>query len=200
MGERRYSPDRIREQTRTEIEDLAKMFNEYRKHFHRSINDVRLDVGNDISKFYQSQEDLRVEVSSFISNHLIAADNKEAENMNNEILIDRLGKIEGRIGIIETEAKNITFSLGRIEGDIKGLASKIDQVLAKFDKIPTVDYIEKEVLKSTSAISTDIAVMQTNIVDIKKKQEDSVTNKKWIVTTILAFIGAAGAITKIIIG
>lgn len=134
-----------------------------------------------------------------ISAEMYTSAGKEDDFMSIELL-SKLNDIDKRLTVSENELKHITSAVTEVKGGIKELNSKLDKVLEKFEKIPTSDFIKNEISTSTTPIKTDIASMKTEITHVKGELTNLVTNKKWLLTTIIAAIGAIGAVVKIIIG
>lgn len=149
---------------------------EVHKEFEENIKNVRMQLKDAARGNVYLQEVLK---QLFIENY--TAPSREGDDIMNEI-----STMNARLSVVETEVKNITTTVNRMETALANM--------------PTKDFIENIILKATVKYDTEIAVIKNNISEINKKADNTVTNRKWIVTTVVAALGLIATVIKIIIG
>ncbi|MGG4142950.1 hypothetical protein ABEW34_07440 [Paenibacillus algorifonticola] len=101
---------------------------------------------------------------------------------------------------IKLRVEDINKSLNKLTTDVAVIDERIKNRFDSLDKsIADIKNSIAEIKAPVTTLSSDSIEFKKDIESIKAKQADSVTNKKWLLTTILSGASVLGVILKFII-
>lgn len=170
---------------RHSLEGIAKVFQQYQKHFDDSLSHVRIDV----DRIFQENEAIKEIIFQQYSGQFISA-TEEGEHEMKETLVE----LKSKTNDIDLNVRTLEKSVAVIENTIKINFENINKSLV--DIKSSIDALSAPI----SSLSIQSVEAKSEISSIKTRLADLATNRKWLITTIIAGLGLAATIVKIIIG
>jgi len=162
---------------------------------------------------YQNQVDEKIKNVTLDLNQ-VQQENAVIKDVLGQLFIERLaapskeGDFMSEIVEIKTKVNDIDATVRKMESDIAIVKTtmelKFDSITKILEEIKTTfssfdQKVENKLNKIDSKLEK-IPIIEKDIAVIKEKTDHAITNRKWMITTAIAFIGAAGTIAKLIFG